>query len=585
MTESSEGKAEASKQAVRKRARSSMISALLKARRRFGANREIVLDADGRRLTFGQFTQATYALGRALTRGNRRGEHVGVMLPTSAGALISFFALSAYGRTPAMINFTAGEAGVRAACRIAQIRQVITARVFVERAGLEKLVEAISQHAEVIYLEDVRETIGTLDKLAAIIGPYAPFLFGGTASPDAPCAVLFTSGTEGDPKGVVLSHANILANVAQIDEHVEFTPSDILFNPLPTFHCFGLTGALFPFLTGRTLALYPSPLHSKEIPKRIQEVKATVLIATDTFLHQYARSSDDEALRTLRLAVCGAERVRDNTREMVRRKIGLEVLEGYGVTEASPVLAANQPGDIRAGTVGKLIPDIEYKLEPVEGMEDAGRLFVRGPNIMLGYLAADRPGELRPLREEWAEGASEDTQGWHDTGDIVSFDKDGHMSIRGRAKRFANIGGEMVSLAVVENCATAAWPDNMHAAVVLPDDRKGEQIVLLTDYKDAERARYLTWAQSHGVSELAAPRKILYAPEIPLLGTGKVHYVEVGRIVERLLKAAKNGTAVPPGEAATPIATTSAETTPEEKGAPESADIEPENKNGDSPTA
>jgi acyl-[acyl-carrier-protein]-phospholipid O-acyltransferase/long-chain-fatty-acid--[acyl-carrier-protein] ligase len=338
---------------------------------------------------------------------------------------------------------------------------------------------------------------------------------------DDTAVVLFTSGTEGDPKGVVLTHANILANVEQVRAHIDLYPGkDVLFNPLPTFHCFGLTvGAVMPLLVGIKAVCHPSPLHVKEITKRIRKTKATILLATDTFISQYARASDEGDLATLRLAVCGAERVRDETRQLLRRRCNMEILEGYGVTEAAPVIAANQPGANRLGTVGKLMAGMEWRLEPVEGIPNAGRLFVRGPNVMKGYLKPDQPGVLHPLAD-----------GWHDTGDVVVMDEEGFLAIRGRVKRFAKIGGEMVSLAVVENCASALWPDNMHAAVAVADGRKGEQIVLVTDAKEANRAELVAWAQNHGVPELSVPRKIVHVDHVPVLGTGKTDYGNVAKV-------------------------------------------------------
>jgi len=324
------------------------------------------------------------------------------------------------------------------------------------------------------------------------------------------------------------SMAAFFRNTTQkpLDGNISDTPP-VLFNPLPTFHCFGLTvGSLLPLFIGVKTVCHPSPLHVKEITKRVRLTKATILMATDTFISQYARASDEGDLASLRLAVCGAERVRDETRALLRRRCNMEILEGYGVTEAAPVVAANQPGNNKLGTVGKLMAGMEYKLEPVEGIPNAGRLFVRGPNVMKGYLKPDQPGVLHPLAD-----------GWHDTGDVVAVDDEGFIAIRGRVKRFAKIGGEMVSLAVVENCASALWPDNMHAAVALPDDRKGEQIVLLTDAKGANRAEIVAWAQNHGVPELAVPRRVFIVDQVPVLGTGKTDYGTVGRVARENLAA------------------------------------------------
>lgn len=493
----------------------SLISALLQARRRFGGKSVALWDADDRQLTYDELVRGAFALGSAMRKYAKRGETVGIMLPTGVGAVLSFFAIHSFGRIPAMLNFTSGARNLKAACAAGQIKVIATARKFVELAKLEPLMEELATVAKIVYLEDVRESLSTVDKVAAVVGSFVPhWAVRRWPHYDNTAVVLFTSGTEGDPKGVVLSHANILANVEQVRAHIELYPSDTLFNPLPTFHCFGLTvGAILPLMLGVKAVCHPSPLQTKEITKRIRKTKSTILLATDTFISQYARASDEGDLASLRLAVCGAERVRDETRQLLRRRCNMEILEGYGVTEAAPVIAANQPGANRLGSVGRFMPGIDHKLEPVEGIPNAGRLFVKGPNVMKGYLKPDQPGVLLPLED-----------GWHDTGDVVAIDDEGYIAIRGRVKRFAKIGGEMVSLAVVENCASALWPDNMHAAVAVADGRKGEQIVLVTDCAAANRTELLAWAQNHGVPELAVPRRIVQVEQVPVLGTGKTDY-------------------------------------------------------------
>ncbi len=514
---------------IERRSRRAIFQAYLDNARREKPDKVVITDGDGRKLTHKEIKQGAFALGGALARLTSKNERVGVLLPTSAGAIIGLFALLSRGRVPAMLNFTAGSKNLLAACKAAEVTKIISSKKFVELGGLEKLMEELGKAVEIIYLEDVREGIKPRDKALALLGPILPSVLAATPNPEEPGVILFTSGTEGAPKGVVLSHRNIIANIEQISAHVELLPTDIFFNPLPTFHCYGLTaGALWPILNGYPVVFHPSPLQTKIIPKRIFETGSTVLFATDTFLSQYMRASPDGGMSSLRIAVCGAERVRDETRQAAEKRFGFEVLEGYGVTEASPVLAANQPGDIRSGTVGKLLPAVETRLEPVEGLEGAGRLFVRGPNVMKGYLSPDNPGVVTPLED-----------GWHDTGDIVSIDDNGYMAIRGRLKRFAKIGGEMVSLAVVENCASAVWPDNLHAAAIMPDPKKGEQVVLVTDRADAPRGLLLAWAQSHGVPEIAVPKKIVSVDEIPVLGTGKIDYLKVKSLAEEAVAAAE----------------------------------------------
>ncbi len=521
---------------ILRRSKRSVISAYLESARRKGAKAIAVIDGDGRKMSYQDLTRAAYALGGPIARMTESRENVGVLLPTGAGAVISFLAIHTRGRTPAMLNFTAGARNLISACRTAQVNRVITAKKFIEMASLEKLIAGLSDAVNIIYLEDIKENLLKRDKAMAIAGPFLPTLFAGNPKCEETAVVLFTSGTEGDPKGVVLSHSNILANIEQISAHVQLEPTDIFFNPLPTFHCYGLTaGALWPIISGYPVVFHPSPLQTKIIPQRIFDTSSTVLFATDTFLQQYMRASNEGGMSSLRIAVCGAERVRDETRQTAEKQFSFEVLEGYGVTEASPVLAANQPGDPRPGTVGKMLQGVETRIEPVEGLEGAGRLHVRGPNIMKGYLSPDEPGVLKPPPD-----------GWHDTGDIVSIDDGGYVSIRGRMKRFAKIGGEMVSLTVVENCASTVWPDNRHAAAILPDPKRGEQIILVSDYAKADRALLLAWAQSHGVPELAVPKKIVSVEEIPVLGTGKTDYLVVERQAKDGLAALAAKAAEPP---------------------------------------
>jgi acyl-[acyl-carrier-protein]-phospholipid O-acyltransferase/long-chain-fatty-acid--[acyl-carrier-protein] ligase len=506
-----------------KAARQSLFQALVAARRAHGGAMPVLVDGDERALSYDTLVKGALALGHALKRGTANGECIGVLLPTGAAAAVAFFALSAFGRVPTMINFTSGAANILSALKTARVTRIVTAHRFITLAKLEELAQTLAGVATLVHLEDVRAGLTLRDKAVAAAGSLVPALVTARSDPDGTAAILFTSGTEGAPKGVALSHANILANVVQVRAHIALsTAEDILLNPLPVFHCFGLSvGTILPLLAGVKVVSHPTPLQPKEIVKRIKAHGVTILLATDTFIAQYARAGEDGDLDTVRLAVCGAERVRDETRAFVRRKYGIQILEGYGVTEASPVVAANQPDANHPGTVGRLMAAMEARLVPVDGIPGAGRLMVKGPNVMQGYILPEAPGAIVPPSE-----------GWHDTGDIASIDEDGFIAIRGRLKRFAKIGGETVSLAVVENCAAALWPGQAHAAVAVSDPRKGEQIVLVTDAADASRPSLLAWAQHHGVSELAVPRRILVVGAIPLLATGKTDYVTVQKMVE-----------------------------------------------------
>jgi acyl-[acyl-carrier-protein]-phospholipid O-acyltransferase/long-chain-fatty-acid--[acyl-carrier-protein] ligase len=335
--------------------------------------------------------------------------------------------------------------------------------------------------------------------------------------------VLFTSGSEGVPKAVVLSNANLVANACQIKAHAGevLTPDDVFFNPLPMFHSFGLTaGLLTPLLNGIKAVLYPSPLHYRQVPKLIAATGATFLLATDTFLQGYARAADPDDLGSVRYVIAGAERVKDETRRLWDRS-GTIILEGYGATECSPVIACSLPDRNRPGSVGPLLPGIEWRLAPVEGIAEGGRLSVRGPNVMKGYLDPAAPG-----------GLAVPPGGWHDTGDIVTVE-DGYVVVRGRAKRFAKIAGEMVSLAAVEAMVQGLWPEDTHVVIALPDPRKGEQIVLMTDRPTADRDALLAHARAQGFPELWLPKAMLSA-SIPVLGSGKVDYAAAAETVRRL---------------------------------------------------
>ena len=464
-------------------------------------------------------------LGRKIMAFTEEGERVGLMLPNAIGAAVVFFALQAAGRVPAMLNFSAGSANVLAACRAAQLRVVLTSRAFIEKGKLEALVEAMAPHVRLVYLEDVRATISPLDKLRAILEAGKPLA---TRAPDDPAVILFTSGSEGAPKGVALSHRNLLANVAQIHARADLTCDDIVFNALPVFHSFGLTaGLLLPTLSGMKCFLYPSPLHYQQIPELVHATQATVMFGTDTFLNGYARAAKDHQFASVRYLVAGAEAVKEGTRKMYRERFGVRILEGYGVTEAAPVICSNTPIINRDGSVGRLVAGVEARLDPVPGIDEAGRLFVRGPNVMLGYYRADAPGVLEPPKD-----------GWHDTGDIVAIDEEGFLSIRGRAKRFAKIAGEMVSLAAVESMCADLWEDEPLAVMAAPDPRKGERLVLLTSRSGATREDVMSHLRRRGATELMIPSELVVLPEFPMLASGKTDLVALDRIVRERASAA-----------------------------------------------
>ncbi len=501
-----------------------LFAALVAARAANGGGAVVLEDIERKPMTCNRLIAASLLLGDRLARLSEKGEHVGLMLPNATGSVATFFGLQAYGRVPAMLNFSAGAAAMLAACKAAEIKTVVTSRRFVRAARLRGEVAALKEHVEIVWLEDFRRVIGPLARLRALLSvPFAGALHRRHArgvEPQDPAVVLFTSGSEGAPKGVVLSHDNLEANRHQLSARIDFSPTDTVFNALPIFHSFGLTGGLLlPLLSGARVFLYPSPLHYRIVPELVYDCNATILFGTDTFLTGYARAAHPYDFYSVRYVFAGAEKVRAETRRVWSERFGLRILEGYGATEMSPAISTNTPMHYRAGTVGRLLPGIEHRLVPVEGIETGGRLEVSGPNVMLGYLRADAPGVLEPPPD-----------GWYDTGDIVEIDAGGYITIVGRAKRFAKIAGEMVSLAAVEGHAEALWPSHQHAAIAVADDRKGERIILITDREDATRDALLAHVKANGGIELAVPREVKAVDEVPLLVSGKKDYPAVEKL-------------------------------------------------------
>jgi len=502
-----------------------VIEAVIEAAKTHGGSWQAIEDPTSGRLTYKRLLQATRILGAKLMPLAPEGRAIGVMLPTSNGAAVTVLALMSGGRVPAMINFSAGAANVLGACRAAQIDTIVTAHAFVEKGRLEKLITGIEGHVRLVYLEDIRKTVTFPDKLFGALRAKRPLV---ARKPDDWAVVLFTSGTEGVPKGVVLSHRNVLSNVAQAEARIDFGRDDRLFMALPAFHSFGFMGGIvLPLISGVPTFFYPSPLHYRTVPELVYGICATYMFGTDTFLAGYARMANPYDFRSLRYIIAGAEPIKETTRQTYLEKFGMRILEGYGVTETSPVLALNTPMFNKFGTVGRLLPGMQARLDKVEGVDEgAGRLFVKGPNVMLGYLRADKPGVLEPPHE-----------GWYDTGDIVSIDEQGYIAIKGRAKRFAKVGGEMISLAAVEMLAAELWPNYNSAVVAVPDVRKGERLILITDKHSATRADFQAYARSKHAAELMMPSEIIIVDKLPLLGSGKPDLQTIQKLVNEQIAA------------------------------------------------
>ncbi len=516
--------------------RKTLFSSLIDAKTSHGRGREIIEDTERKPTTYQQFITRCFVLGGCIAKKTEAGEHVGILLPNTTSTAITFFAMQAYYRVPAMLNHSTGIANVVLACKTANIKTIYTSRKFINVAKLNEMIDHLKEAGvKITYLEELRSSINILDKLKGILMAQLPmlsykFITSSKANRhlqniDTPAVILFTSGSEGTPKGVVLSHMNIQSNRCQINACVDFTSSDKVFNALPIFHSFGLTGGLLlPLLSGVRVFLYPSPLHYRIIPQLSYDTNATIIFGTDTFLSSYAKYAHQYDFYSVRYIFAGAEKLREETRFLWSQKFGVRIFEGYGTTETSPAISANTPMQNKMGTVGRLMPGIQCKIIPVPGITEGGVLAVSGPNIMQGYLLANQPGVLIPPEN-----------GWYNTGDIVTIDDMGFITIKGRVKRFAKIAGEMISLVMVEQYIYKLWPDHQHAVVSLPDAKKGEQLVLVTTNPNATREEVVSYAKSSKMADIAIPKKILILQDMPILVTGKVDYTGVKERVNALL--------------------------------------------------
>ena len=485
----------------------------------------VLEDVRGQGLTYRKMLVGAQLIAGELDKLVPRAEtRVGVLLPNVSTTPIVLLSLWKLAKTPALLNFSTGVPMMLTCVQLAGIRVVVSSRAFLERARLDvKPIEAAG--VQVLFLEDLRARISGAQKIGALIRQtFAPGLRNAALYPDKAAVVLFTSGSEGVPKGVELKHRNVLANIRQMLSVTDLQDADRIFNCLPIFHSFGLTvGTLLAMVRGMYVFLYPSPLHYRVVPNAFYDRYCTVFLSTNTFLNGYARKAHPYDFRSLRYLFAAAEKLQEATAMTWSQQFGVRILEGYGATECSPCVAVNTPLEPRYGSVGKIMPGMEYRIEPVEGVEEGGRLFVRGPNVMAGYLNADANAKFKELN------------GWYDTGDIVSADADGYFYVRGRLKRFAKVSGEMVSLTAVEDALAGAFPQYglrcQVAVVSRPDEEKGEALVAVTNEPKLSLDEIRTAIKGRGMTNLCVPREVKIVREIPKLGTGKVNHRELQKML------------------------------------------------------
>lgn len=499
-----------------------LVEALIDAKKTHGGRTKIIEDIKRHPLSYAQILKKMFVLSQYLktTKPTKNKEKIALFLPNTNALIVSFFAISAARKIPVMLNFSAGIKNLLSALKTSETDVILTSKAFIEQANLTEIIDTLARnHIAIIYLEDLANQISIGQKLSGLAQYYCPsiylYFYKKHIKPQSTATILFTSGSEGSPKGVVLSHQNLQANRYQLTAKIDFNKSDRIFNSLPLFHSFGLTvGTLVPLLSGVPIFFYPSPLHFKIVSELVYDTNSTILLGTDVFLSGYAKHAHPYDFYNVRYIFAGAEKLKDSTRETYTDKFGVRIFEGYGATETAPAISMNTPMENRRGSVGKLLPTMKAKLEKIEGIEKGGRLFVSGPNIMQGYMLNDKPGIIQPPKDNW-----------YDTGDIVSIDEDGFIFIQGRAKRFAKIAGEMVSLTQVENELTSKFPGFYHAVLSQTDDKKGEKIILITNDHEMDLKAIKTHFKTIGLTELALPREIIISDDIPLLGTGKIDYV------------------------------------------------------------
>jgi len=410
-----------------------LFQSLINSGKLFGMNTKILEDIEGNEVTYRSMILKSFIRGDLIKEQTEIGEKVGLMLPNMVSSMISLFAIQSIGRVPVIINFTGGIENIVLACSTATIKIIYTSQKFLQIAELEELRDSLHKHGiKLIYLEDLKASITPLLKIKATIVSIFPELYYEYICPkkDAklPAVILFTSGAEDKPKAVALSHQNIQSNRCQMLAIIDFNPHDLAFNPLPLFHSFGYTGTIIMLLGGVKTFLYPSPLHHRIIPEVIYDVGATIMFGTDSLLAAYASSAHPYDFYSMRYVIAGAEKLKEQTRQMWLDKFGIRILEAYGATEAGPVIAVNTPMYYKGGSVGRFLPKIEYFFKPFKNIQNGGRLCVKGPNIMLGYIKPENPGVVEvPFVERLG-------NNWYDTGDIAIIDEDGYLTILGKEK-------------------------------------------------------------------------------------------------------------------------------------------------------
>ena len=477
-------------------------------------------DATGTQVSYRKALTGAFVLGRYLAGFSEK--QIGLLLPNITVTALLFIGLQIFKKTGVFLNYSSGPKALTHAMDLADLNTIVTSKQFLERV---KLTPALFEGRNMIYIEDLKGVLGIREKLAGLMRAFFPGGYKRMAPGEEKetAVILFTSGSEGVPKGVCLSHENIISNIHQALSRIDVTEDDYFFNALPIFHSFGLTvGTILPLFAKAKVFLYVNPLHYRIVPEVIYDEACTIFFGTNTFLNGYGRKAHPYDFHTMRYVYCGAEALNDAVFEKYAKTYGVRIMSGYGATECSPVISMNSALEHEYGTVGKVLSGMEYKLAPAAGIDGkdgtVGRLFVKGKNVMKGYLKNEEANHKYLVEDE----------GWYDTGDVVEVTPGGYLKIAGRLKRFSKVSGEMVSLTAVEDALAGIFGERRTVVIMaVEDEKKGEKLVLVTNYQEAELKPARERLREKGLPDLAAPREIVYMKDIPKLGTGKVDYVKL----------------------------------------------------------
>ena len=482
------------------------------------------VDATKAKVTYGKALAGAFVLGRYFSRFEDK--NIGILLPNLTATALMFMGLQLFRKVAVFLNYSSGPAALRHAMDLADLRLIVTSRKFLETI---KLNQAVFEGRKLIFADDIKSEIGAGDKILGLWRSHFPGSFANTNPGDhkETAVILFTSGSEGVPKGVCLSHENIISNIHQALSRIDIRETDYFLNALPMFHSFGLTiGTVLPLFAGAKAFLYVSPLHYRIVPEIAYDQGCTILMGTNTFLNGYSKKAHPYDFHTMRYIFCGAEALSDAVFDRYAKTYGVRVMSGYGATECAPIISINNAVEHEYGTVGQVLPGIECKLVPVEGIDrkdgKAGRLFVKGKNVMKGYLKNEAANNKYLVED----------QGWYDTGDMVEVTEEGFLKIVGRLKRFSKVSGEMISLTAVEEALIRQFGDRKEIAVMaIADERKGEKLIIVTNNQQIDVKAARESLKARGFSDLACPKEVRFLREIPKLGTGKVDYVKLKELL------------------------------------------------------